>query len=139
MHAAGRAGGAVAIAARIESVTRSPYDDRAVDVSGGARISGSANPPTGETFLVGIEIATSETSGRSAPARRLIPTSTSNSPRRRSRRICTLERFDVGMNNTHAPTLMMLRQVLGMRLVSVVTNTRSRRATSADVCRRSST
>jgi len=39
--------------------------------------------------LSASRMATSETSGRSNPSRkRLIPTSTSNSPMRRSRRIC---------------------------------------------------
>src|SRR3970282_1387776 len=40
--------------------------------------------------LSASRMATSETSGRSSPSRsRLMPTSTSNSPRRRSRRIST--------------------------------------------------
>ena len=66
--------------------------------------------------LSASRMATSDTSGRSSPSRsRLMPTRTSNSPRRRSRRIShPLERLDVGVQVAHAhpEPLVVLRQVL---------------------------
>ncbi|MNQ45847.1 hypothetical protein D3C85_596430 [compost metagenome] len=74
-------------------------------------------------------IATSDTSGISRPSRnRLIPTSTSNVPSRKSRRIST--RSTVSMSECRYRTLTpcSLRKSVrssAMRLVSVVTRTRS--------------
>ena len=97
-------------------------DDHALDVArGAAASSGSASrrsagsPPCRRR---GWPPAT--TSGRSSPSRsRLMPTSTSNSPLRRSRRIShALERLDVGVQvaHAHAEVVVVLGQVLGHAL-----------------------
>jgi len=89
-----------------------------------------------ETLLVGIEMATSDTSGRSSPSRsRLMPTGRRMCRREDADNLGTFDGFDVRMQVAHL--YVVLVQVFGessaMRLVSVVTSTRSPAATRARI------
>ena len=81
----------VPIARRIDPVMRSPvHDCLAAHVARCAADGLDQNPRAQEAFLVGIEIATSDTSGMSRPSRsRLMPMGHRTLPRRRSRMIST--------------------------------------------------